>query len=143
MKDICRESDRCLLLLRMYACGNNHHGFLISCAESWKRSERDMGGSNRDRLERRGRENVWISGEYTAARTRVLDPGDGSGAAAFKGISGKREPSGVRGGGFAVSGRDGDGKGRSVCEKLRGRTFIFGGGWKPVYCETMVCGPGM
>ena len=44
MKDICRESDRCLLLLRMYACGNNHHGFLISCAESWKRSEQDMGG---------------------------------------------------------------------------------------------------
>ena len=43
MKDICRESDRCLLLLRMYVCGNNHHGFLISCAESWKRSERDMG----------------------------------------------------------------------------------------------------
>ena len=32
---------------------------------------------------------------------------------------------------------------KAVCEKLRGRTFIFGGGWKPVYCETMVCGPGM
>ena len=72
--------------------------------------------------------------------TRILDPETDQGTAALKNI-GKREPSGVRRGGFAVFRRNGDSEGRPVYEKFCGRAVVDGRGWNQIYREGMVADP--